>query len=69
MSAISSIGQSVHGPFGAKGVGEPPVVGVPAAGASAIADATGQRLTDLPLPGEVLAHALRHAGYNHSPVR
>jgi len=53
---------SDHGPFGAKGVGEPPVVGVPAAVASAIADATGQRLTDLPLAGEALAHALRPVG-------
>jgi CO/xanthine dehydrogenase Mo-binding subunit len=37
------------GPFGAKGVGEPPVVGVPAAVANAIAAATGLRLRDLPM--------------------
>ena len=37
------------GPYGAKGVGEPPVVGVPAAVANAIAAATGLRLRDLPM--------------------
>jgi CO/xanthine dehydrogenase Mo-binding subunit len=37
------------GPFGAKGVGEPPVVGVPAAVANAVAAATGLRLRDLPM--------------------
>ncbi len=37
------------GPFGAKGVGEPPVVAVPPAIANAIAAATGARLTELPM--------------------
>jgi len=37
------------GPFGAKGVGEPPVVAAAAAIANAVADATGQRLTALPI--------------------
>lgn len=50
---------SEHGPFGAKGVGEPPVVGVPAAVANAIADATGVRLTDLPITGEAIRAASR----------
>jgi CO/xanthine dehydrogenase Mo-binding subunit len=45
---------SDHGPFGARGVGEPPVVGVPAAIANAIADASGRRFTDLPITGEAL---------------
>jgi CO/xanthine dehydrogenase Mo-binding subunit len=49
---------SDHGPFGAKGVGEPPVVGVPAAVANAIADATGARLTDLPITSETLRKTL-----------
>lgn len=39
---------SEHGPFGARGVGEAPVVPTPAAITNAIADATGLRLTDLP---------------------
>ena len=50
-----------HGPFGAKGVGEPPVVAAPAAIANALADATGARFTDLPITSEALARALRAA--------
>ena len=37
------------GPFGAKGVGEPPVVAAPPAIANAIAAATGARLNELPM--------------------
>ena len=37
------------GPFGAKGIGEPPVCGVPGAIANAIAAASGARLTELPM--------------------
>jgi CO/xanthine dehydrogenase Mo-binding subunit len=40
---------SEHGPFGAKGVGEPPVTPTVAAIGNAIMDATGLRLTDLPM--------------------
>jgi CO/xanthine dehydrogenase Mo-binding subunit len=41
---------SKAGPFGAKGVGEPPVVPTAGAIANAIADATGgARLTELPM--------------------
>lgn len=44
------------GPFGARGVGEPPVVPVAAAIANAIKDAVGVRLTQLPMtPERVLA--------------
>jgi CO/xanthine dehydrogenase Mo-binding subunit len=49
---------SEHGPFGAKGVGEPPVVGVPAAIANAVADAIGERFTDLPIGAEAVLRAL-----------
>jgi CO/xanthine dehydrogenase Mo-binding subunit len=49
---------SEHGPFGAKGVGEPPVVGVPAAVANAVADATGHRFTELPITSEAIRAAL-----------
>ena len=52
---------SEHGPFGAKGVGEPPVVGVPAAVANAIADASGVRVCDLPVTAETLRRALAPA--------
>ncbi|MDX1524467.1 MAG: molybdopterin cofactor-binding domain-containing protein, partial [Anaerolineae bacterium] len=40
---------SDHGPFGARGAGEPPIIATAAAVANAIADATGVRLTDLPM--------------------
>src|SRR5207253_2455002 len=46
------------GPFGAKGVGEPPVVPVPATIANAIRDAVGARMTELPITSERLLRAL-----------
>jgi CO/xanthine dehydrogenase Mo-binding subunit len=45
---------SVHGPFGARGVGEPPVIPTAGAVANAIADATGKRPFDLPIRAEML---------------
>jgi CO/xanthine dehydrogenase Mo-binding subunit len=49
---------SEHGPFGAKGVGEPPVIGVPAAIANAVAAATGHRFTSLPITAQDVVEAL-----------
>ena len=49
---------SPAGPFGARGVGEPPIIPAPAAIANAIEDATGCRLTELPLTPEKIALAL-----------
>ncbi len=49
---------SPAGPFGARGVGEPPIVPAPAAIANAVHDATGVRLTHLPLTPERIALAL-----------
>ncbi len=46
---------SPAGPFGARGVGEPPIVPAPAAMANAIHDATGVRITQLPLTPERIA--------------
>ena len=47
---------SDHGPYGARGVGEPPVIATAAAVANAVADAAGVRLTTLPMtPPRVLA--------------
>ena len=43
---------SILGPFGAKGVGEPPVIPGPAAWANAVRDACGARVTELPLTPE-----------------
>lgn len=40
---------SAEGPFGARGVGEPPIIPTAAAIANAIADATGCRPADLPM--------------------
>lgn len=47
------------GPFGAKGLGEPPIVPVPSTIANAIRDATGAELTELPMTGERVARALK----------
>lgn len=47
---------SDHGPYGAKGVGEPPVTPTAGAIGNAIRDAIGQRPTDLPMtPARLLA--------------
>src|SRR5215831_18868531 len=46
---------SPAGPFGARGVGEPPIVPAPAAIANAIQDATGVRITELPVSPERIA--------------
>jgi CO/xanthine dehydrogenase Mo-binding subunit len=52
------------GPFGAKGVGEPPNIEPPAAVANAIAAAVGARITSLPITAEkiVLGHSRDAAG-------
>jgi CO/xanthine dehydrogenase Mo-binding subunit len=49
---------SPAGPFGARGVGEPPIIPAPAAIANAIQEATGARLTELPMSPERIALAL-----------
>ncbi len=46
------------GPFGARGIGEPPVGPPAAAVANAIEDATGVRITELPITPERVARAL-----------
>ena len=47
------------GPFGAKGIGEAPVVGAPAAVANAVAAAIGKRLYELPMTPPRVWEALR----------
>ena len=49
---------SPAGPFGARGVGEPPIVPAPAAIANALEDAIGIRLTECPMTSERIAMAL-----------
>ena len=48
---------SAHGPFGAKGIGEPPVIPAPGAVANAVADALGTRLTEIPFTTQAIATA------------
>lgn len=59
---IKAIGLELHlgkGPFGARGIGEPPIGPSAAALASAIQDATGIRLRRLPMTPERLLLAMR----------
>jgi len=49
---------SALGPFGAKGVGEPPVIPGPAAWANAVRDACGARVTELPITPERVWRAM-----------
>jgi CO/xanthine dehydrogenase Mo-binding subunit len=61
---IKAIGLELHpgkGPFGARGIGEPPIGPPPAALASAIHDAVGVRLRQLPMTPERVLAALREA--------
>jgi CO/xanthine dehydrogenase Mo-binding subunit len=55
------------GPFGAKGLGEPPIIPVPGAVASAVRDACGAHLTELPLSAERVARALKRDRTSPSP--
>ena len=51
--------RSAAGPYGAKGVGEPPCIQPPAAIGNAIAAATGHWPKSLPMTAEKIAAALR----------
>jgi CO/xanthine dehydrogenase Mo-binding subunit len=55
---------SLAGPYGAKGVGEPPNIEPPAAVANALAAAAGLRVTALPITAERIVRGLREAGAN-----
>jgi CO/xanthine dehydrogenase Mo-binding subunit len=46
------------GPYGAKGIGEPPAIPGPAAIGNAIKHATGVRVDELPIKPETLANKL-----------
>ncbi len=50
------------GPFGAKGLGEPPIVPVPATIAAAVRDACGALLAELPMTPERVARAVKVPG-------
>jgi CO/xanthine dehydrogenase Mo-binding subunit len=47
-----------HGPFGAKGIGEPPIIPPPAAIANAVAHACGARVRVLPITPERVVDSL-----------
>jgi CO/xanthine dehydrogenase Mo-binding subunit len=51
---------SPHGPFGARGVGEPPITAGAAALANAVRAAVGARVTELPINDEAVWKALQH---------
>jgi CO/xanthine dehydrogenase Mo-binding subunit len=53
---------SQHGPFGAKGVGEPPAIPGPATIRNAIKAASGARLSSLPMRPERVLDALQERG-------
>jgi CO/xanthine dehydrogenase Mo-binding subunit len=59
---------SDNGPFGVRGVGEPPVIATAAAIANAIADAVGVRLTDLPMTAQRVWQALQAASPGESAL-
>jgi len=48
-----------EGPFGARGIGEPPILAMAPAIANAIYDAVGVRITSLPITAEKVRQALR----------
>jgi CO/xanthine dehydrogenase Mo-binding subunit len=50
-----------HGPYGAKGVGEPPIIPGAAAIANALFDAVGVRVTEIPMTPERVLTALQQA--------
>lgn len=50
------------GPYGAKGIGEPPVAGAASAFANAVANATGIRFRKLPMTRQDICIALVHRG-------
>jgi CO/xanthine dehydrogenase Mo-binding subunit len=55
------------GPYGAKGIGEPPIVGVSPAVGNAIEDAVGVRIRELPITPERVARALHRIEDEDAP--
>jgi CO/xanthine dehydrogenase Mo-binding subunit len=62
IEAILVQNPSPHGPFGARGIGEPPITAGAAAIANAVRDATGARITELPIRAESVWRALHENG-------
>lgn len=55
------------GPYGAKGVGEAPIVGPTAAVANALYDAIGVRVRSLPIAADKVLYALQHGAETSAP--
>ena len=51
---------SAEGPYGAKGIGEPPAIPGPAAVGNAIRSAIGARLTNLPIRPDAVLEAMEN---------
>lgn len=58
-----------QGPYGAKGVGEPPTIAVAPAIANAVYDAIGVRIRELPISPERIRTALREKGDSRPKAR
>jgi CO/xanthine dehydrogenase Mo-binding subunit len=63
IEAILVENRAPHGPFGARGIGEPPITAGAAAIANAIRDAIGVRMTEIPIRAEMVWESL-HAKSN-----
>jgi CO/xanthine dehydrogenase Mo-binding subunit len=59
ITAIDATSALNAGPYGAKALGEPPLVSVAAAIANAVYDATGVRIRELPITAEKVLGELR----------
>lgn len=57
---------SQSGPYGLRGIGEPPVIPVAPAIANAIADVTGLRLTEIPIVAEAIRAGKQESGVRRS---
>jgi CO/xanthine dehydrogenase Mo-binding subunit len=57
---------SEQGPYGAKGVGEPPVIPGAAALANAVFEAVGARIRQLPMTSERVLHAMQTSSNGHN---
>ncbi len=59
IDAVIVENKSPHGPFGARGIGEPPITAGAAAIANAVRDAVGARITEIPLRAERVWRAMQ----------
>jgi CO/xanthine dehydrogenase Mo-binding subunit len=62
IEAILIHNPSPQGPFGARGIGEPPITAGAAAIANAVRDASGARVLELPIRAESVWRALHENG-------